>query len=232
MKKLFIIAAYCALCMSVAAQTAESSEQDIMANENCDSLSVIQSAIDVCLSFSDALASGDKDSIMQAGEAMRECNLSNFGSIRCKDDGVMAELTGHVVFNAAFADSLIAGKDAYEMADDINRSGTHRGQMKPGQILTKTCVVKAGCVTKYSFPSKGYQELAVVAEPGGRVTTRIHAVNKTTGLNRWYNDTTDVDKGRNSRKTAFELPKSSATIVTLEVKNCTNKNISFVVISN
>lgn len=232
MKKSFIIATFCTICINVTAQTTDSTEQEIVANENSDSLSLIQSALDACLSFSDALASGDINSIRQAGEAMGACDLKDFGTLRCKDDSVMTELTGHAVFNQAFADSLVAGRDAYQMADNINRSGIHRGQMKPGQILTKTCGVKARGITTYSFPSTGRQELAVVAEHGGRITTRIHVVNKATALNRWYNDTTDVVKGRNSRKAAFELPANPTTTVTLEIKNCTNKNISFVIISN
>ena len=71
-----------------------------------------------------------------------------------------------------------------------------------------------------------------MAEPGGLITTRVHAVNKTKGINEWHNDTTDVAKGRNSRKTVFNLPSSPRTQVTLEITNCTNKDISVVVISN
>ena len=104
--------------------------------------------------------------------------------------------------------------------------------MQGGEILTKTCFIKAKGKSVYTFNSVNRQELAVVAEPGGLVTTRVHAVNKPKGINEWHNDTTDVAKGRNSRKTAFNLPSSTRTQVTLEITNCTNKDISVVVISN
>ena len=104
--------------------------------------------------------------------------------------------------------------------------------MQQGGILTKTCLIKAKGKSVYTFVSSDRQELAVVAEPGGLITTRVHAVNKTKGINEWHNDTTDVTKGRSSRKTAFNLPHAPKSRVTLEIANCTNKDISVVVISN
>ena len=98
--------------------------------------------------------------------------------------------------------------------------------------MTKTCVIKAKGKSLYTFNSHDRQELAVVAEPGGLITTRVHAINKAKGINEWHNDTVDVAKGRSSRKTAFTLPHSPKSQVTLEITNCTNKDISVVVISN
>ena len=163
---------------------------------------------------------------------MEKCNLSNFGALRSQNRDAEKSLVGHLVFNAAFADSLANGRDAYKNSDNINRSSVHRGQMQQGGRLTKTCLIKANGKSVYTFVSSDRQELAVVAEPKGLITTRVHAVNRTKGINEWHNDTTDVTKGRNSRKTAFNLPSNPKTTVTLEITNCTNKDISVVVISN
>lgn len=84
---------------------------------------------------------------------------------------------------------------------------------------------------KYTFPSKGRQELAVVSEAGGRVTMKVHVTNKK-GLNKRYDDTTSVKLGLPNRKTTFMLPGDCVNIVELEVVNCSKKDISFVVISN
>lgn len=207
-------------------------ESVVIANEDSCSTESIQAAIDACLLLAESAESKDTVSLRQAKAAMEECNLSYFGSLRAQNRDVNESLEGHLVFNAAFADSLANGKDAYKNSENINRSSVHRGQMQQGGILTKTCLIKANGKSVYTFVSSDRQELAVVAEPKGLITTRVHAVNRTKGINEWHNDTTDLTKGRNSRKTAFNLPSNPKTTVTLEITNCTNKDISVVVISN
>ena len=204
----------------------------VIANEDSCSTESIQAAIDACLLLAESAKSKDTIALQKAKGAMEECKLSDFGSLRSQNRDENESLEGHLVFNVAFADSLANGKDAYKNADNINRSSTHRGQMQPGEILTKTCFIKAKGKSIYTFPSHDRQELAVVAEPGGLITTRVHAVNKTKGINEWHNDTVDVAKGRNSRKTSFNLPSRPRSQVTLEITNCTNKDITVVVISN
>ena len=221
-------------CMSSVVLSAQECVNDsvVIANEDSCSTESIQAAIDACLLLAESAESKDTIALQKAKVAMEECKLSDFGSLRSQNRDENELLEGHLVFNVAFADSLATGKDAYKNADNINRSSTHRGQMQPGEILTKTCFVKAKGKSVYTFPSHDRQELAVVAEPGGLITTRVHAVNKTKGINEWHNDTVDVAKGRNSRKTSFNLPSQPRSQVTLEITNCTNKDITVVVISN
>ena len=221
-------------CMSSVVLSAQECVNDsvVIANEDSCSTESIQAAIDACLLLAESAESKDTIALQKAKVAMEECKLSDFGSLRSQNRDENELLEGHLVFNVAFADSLANGKDAYKNADNINRSSTHRGQMQPGEILTKTCFIKAKGKSVYTFPSHDRQELAVVAEPGGLITTRVHAVNKSKGINEWHNDTVDVAKGRNSRKTSFNLPSRPRSQVTLEITNCTNKDITVVVISN
>ena len=221
-------------CMSSIVLSAQECVNDsvVIANEDSCSTESIQAAIDACLLLAESAENKDTIALRKAKEAMEKCNLSNFGLLRAQNRDENESLEGHLIFNAAFADSLANGKDAYKNSDNINRSYIHRGQMQRGGILTKTCLIKAKGKSVYTFVSSDRQELAVVAEPGGLITTRVHAVNQTKGINEWHNDTTDVTKGRSSRKTAFNLPHSPKSRVTLEIANCTNKDISVVVISN
>lgn len=207
------------------------SAQEVVSNEQSCNIETIQSAVDACLMFASSVEANDTTAIRLAKEAMQACKLSNFGSLRQQNAEENESLNGHLVFNVAFADSLVHGSNPYEDADNINRRGISRGQMKSGQILTKTCFVKANGKSEYLFTSHDLQELAVVAEPGGLVTIRVHATNEN-GINEWHNDTVDVARGQNSRKTAFILPHSPRSKVMLEITNCTNKDISVVVISN
>lgn len=190
----------------------------------------IQDAYEACILFRDAAASGDTSAIRQSADSLRAASLGDF---RTLDGGERdrSSLDGHLVFNVDFADSLAAGKNVWEKASDIEESSVTRGQYTDGKVHSKTCFVKAGKSVKYSFQSKGYQELAVVAEAGGLVTMRIHVTNRA-GLDERHDDTKYVDVGRPHRKASFNLPTSYSNTVELEIINRSNKDCSFVVISN
>lgn len=191
----------------------------------------IQDVIDACISMRDAVAAGDTAAIRQSAQDLRMAGATSFNSLRCKDDSI-ASINGHLVFDEAFADSLAVGKTSvYDKADAMNRSKARRGQTADGSYRTKTCYVKAGGSTIWTFSSKGHQELAVVAEAGGLVTMKIRVTNSA-GLDKRFDDTKNVKIGMPQRRTSFELPTNRRNIVELEVVNCGEKGCSFVVISN
>lgn len=198
------------------------------AQEVADSMS-IDDVMDACISMQEALESNDATALKKAAEALRETKTAAFTSLRCKDDSI-SSLNGHFVFNDVFVDSLAVGGNPYENADNINRSTTHRGQMTGGAKLTKTCMVKAGKSTKYSFASRGRQELGIVAEPGGLISVRIHVTNNA-GFDKWVVDKQNPNGTRRYRN-AFDLPSDKRNTVELEVINKGGKDTSFVVISN
>lgn len=189
-----------------------------------------QSAFDACVAMSKAAADNDSAALRQSARDLKASNVTTFNSLRCRDDSV-GSVDGHLVFDETFADSLAEGKNVYRNSDSYTAARTNRGQTANGSILTKTCFVKAGRTTRYTFPSKGHQDLAVVAESGGRVTMKIHVTNRS-GLDKRFDDTKNVKKGMPHRRASFDLPKDRLNTVTLDVVNCGNKDISFVVISN
>ena len=191
----------------------------------------IDAVFKACIAMRDAVSANDSAAIKQSAKDLKDAGTTSFSSLRCKDDSI-SSLNGHLVFDEAFADSIAEGKDVYDKTDDFTRTtAAHRGQTADGSILTKTCFVKAGKSTKYSFASKGHQELAVVAEASGLVTMKIHVTNSA-GLDKRFDDTKSVKKGMPQRKTSFELPTDRRNTVELEIINCGNKDCSFVVISN
>ena len=188
-----------------------------------------QAVFDACLSLREAAASNDSAAIRRSARDLKACQIDNFSTLHSQD-GITSSLNGHLVFDEAFADSLAEGKPAYEQSDSFQRSRDVRGQFNDGSIHTKTCFVKAGQSTKWSFASSGHQELAVVAEAGGLVTMKIHVTNSA-GFDKRFDDTKNVKKGMPQRRTSFDLPDRRNT-VELEVINCGKKDCSFVVISN
>lgn len=201
----------------------------IYAQETTDSLS-IDAVFDACVLMQESLESNNIASLSEAARVFKESNAASFTSLRCKDDTVQS-LNGHFVFNDVFVDSLAAGTNPYENADNINRFIIHRGQTTDGSILTKTCFVKAGKSTIHSFTSRGVQELGIVTEPGGKVFVKVHATN-TSGLDEWHNDNKSAKDGAHRYKTRFTLPMDKRNTVEIEVINKGDKDVSFVVISN
>ena len=197
--------------------------------EVTDSMS-IDVVFDACVSMQESLETNDTTSLAEAAKALKDSKASAFTSLRCKDDTIQS-LNGHFVFNDVFVDSLAAGGNPYDNADNINRSTTHRGQTTDGSILTKTCFVKAGKSTKHTFTSRGVQELGIVTEPGGKVYVKVRVTNAS-GLNEWHNDSKSAKDGTRRYKTRFNLPMDKRNTVEIEVINKGEKDTSFVVISN
>lgn len=190
----------------------------------------IDVVFNACVAMQESIEKNDTTALMEAAAKLKEAKATHFSSLHCKDDTI-SSLKGHFVFNEIFVDSLMAGKDAYLDAENINRTTVHRGQTVNGSILTKTCFVRAGKSTKYTFASRGLQELGIIAEPGGRVYVRIHVTNRN-GLDMRYNDDKNAIKGARRYRKSFNLPINQPNTVELEVINRGNQDTSFVVISN
>lgn len=190
----------------------------------------IDVVFEACVAMQESIEKNDTTALVEAAARLENSGVASFTSLRCKDDTIHS-LKGHFVFNEAFVASLVAGKDSYSNADNINRSTTHRGQTTDGSILTKTCFVKAGESTRYTFASRGRQELGIIAEPGGRLYVRVHVTNRS-GLDARYNDDKNAVTGTRRYRKAFDLPMSQRNTVELEVINKGDSDTSFVVISN
>ena len=182
------------------------------------------------IALRDAIAAKDTFGIRKAANELQG-RTSYFSSLRNADDS--NSVPSNIIYREknSKTDSIISNMDKNLLSDIIDKSNIRGGQTADNSLLTKTGFVKAGQSTKYTFASKGHQEIAVVAEPGGLITLRIHVTNSA-GLDKRYDDTIDVKKGRQQRSASFDLPSDRRNVVELEVVNCIQKNISFVVISN
>lgn len=197
------------------------------------SLTHIQSAVDACIAISNAVATNDTSAMKESAKMLRECKIEYFYNLHCLDS-IPISLNGHLVFDDVFIDRMNKGENVYECADEFVRKQKvmrNRGQTADGSIRARTCLVKKGASTKYKFTSKGHQELAVVAEAGGLLTMKIRVTNRD-GLDKRYDDTTNVKTGLPHRQASFDLPENRLNFVELEVINCGKKDCSFVIINN
>ena len=189
---------------------------------------LVKATYDACLELQAAIGSGSTAGLRSANASLKSCNTRDFNSIRFTDDDVPS-LDGHFVFDYEFVDSLIVNRDVYRFAQRYaERIGSRSVSSASDAVFTKTCAVRAKASTKFTFVSRGLQELAFVAEPGGTITVRIHD----TTHDVWYNDTRSVKKGEPSRSMVINLPTDKRSTLEVEVINTSKDDISFVVISN
>ncbi len=186
----------------------------------------MQAVFDVCKDLSMAVGSGNTSALKAANKRFKACAVNPFSSLTIEDKNPLS-LDGHFVFNEDFVDSLIAGREVYQFAQKYADVRRVRG-VSTGKIYIKTCAVRKNSSTKLTFPSRGHQELAVVAEPKSMLTLRIHD----TSHNKWYKDTKNVKKGQPLRTFIFDLPTDERSLLEVEVMNTGNRDCSFVIISN
>lgn len=188
----------------------------------------VQSTYDACLSLQAAIGTGSTSELKSANKLLKECNPQSFASLRLVDDD-QPSLNGHFVFDHEFVDSLVENRAVYRFAQRYAERASERGlSSTPSEVFTKTCMVRGKSSTKFSYTSRGHQELAFVTEPGGAITIRVH--DKTHDA--WYNDTKMVKKGQPSRTLVFDLPADKRSSLEVEIINTSKKDISFVVIKN
>lgn len=186
----------------------------------------VQAAIDACLALRGAVGAGSNEGLKQANKALKACDVQPFSKLRCRDE--QPSLKGHFVFEPEFVDSLILNRKVYKFAQQYADRSAQRATSSSGKVFAKTCMVKGKKSTTYTLPAKGTQNIAVVTEPKGLVTLRIH--DKTN--DKWYNDTDDVNIGRLSRILTLDLPKDKNSLLEIEIINTSKKDMSFVIIGN
>lgn len=213
MKRMILFAFVASICVSINAQNKLNSE--------------MQPVFDACLAMRTAIATGSTVSLKSANEAFRSCKTLYFDLLRPMQSDTVS-VNNHFVWDDLFVDSLIAGRNVRPFAQRYSDAVRTRGTNKRTGVYVRTCAVKGKGKAKFSFASAGHKELAVIAEPKGKITLRVFC-KKT---RKWHNDDEDVNRGREYRIQTFDIPQGVKDTVELEVINCGKEDVSFVIISN
>lgn len=205
----------------------EESENKIVSleliNEN---LIAINSCYKACIDLRRAIESGNFSLLSSANQSLKSCNAKYFRGIKRTDKDELP-LEGHFIFNTEFVDKVLSGSSLGNFFEEEFSDRSIINNNKES-IYLKNCCIAAKDKALYSFRSRGRTELAVVTEPSGLITIRIH--DKTN--NKWYNDTKDVLKGQSYKTFTIDLPRDKICSIEIEITNTTDKDISFVIISN
>ena len=189
----------------------------------------MQSTYDACLQLQAAISSGSTPTLREANQNLKDCKTAYFSSLEVEDEELQPSFNGHFLFDYEFVDSLIVNRAVYQFAQRYAERCAKRSiSSSSREVYTRTCMVGGKTSTKMTYVSRGHQELALVTEPGGLITIRIHDLKH----NKWYNDNTMENEGLPSRIRVFDLPTSEIATIEVEVINRSEKDVSFVVIYN
>ena len=186
----------------------------------------VKSVYDACVALRTAAGSGSTSQMREANMLLKDVRTGHFGTLRLIS-GETVSMDGHFVFDHEFVDSLLVNRKVYSFAQKYLDRTARRGSSTSGTVFMKTCCVKADAGVKFKFRAQERQELALVTEPGGMVNMKVYDSRN----DLWHNDDEGLNTGKPYHVRAFDIPGGLSEIV-VEVTNKTDKDLSFVVISN
>lgn len=189
----------------------------------------MQKVFDVCWALRTAISTGNTAGLKSANRDFKKCKVKDFFSLRPQQSDIVS-LNGHFVWDEIFVDSLIDGHNVREFAQKYAENRARRGTSGSGgnRVYIKSSAVKKEGKAKFTFRSSNHQELVVITEPQGMISLRVYC-KKT---KKWHNDDEHVNDGRAYRQQIFDIPEGVKETVEVEVINCGDNDISFVIISN
>ena len=186
----------------------------------------VKSVYDACVALRTAAGSGSTSQMREANILLKDVRTGYFGTLRLIS-GETVSMDGHFIFDHEFVDSLLVNRKVYSFAQKYLDRTARRGSSTSGTVFMKTCCVKADAVVKFKFRAQDRQELALVTEPGGMVNMKVYDSRN----DLWHNDDEGLNTGKPYHVRVFDIPGGLSEIV-VEVINKTDKDLSFVVISN
>ena len=178
---------------------------------------------DACIALRKAILDGSTNELRTANSMFKSCKISYFSTLR-SSDSFSVSLNGHFVFDSSFIEKLIDNHQVYNFAQSYAEQQELRGYSSESIIKLRNCCIQALSTIRYSFVSEGYQELAIITEPNGLISTRIY--NKTHNTVYW--DGNEVD----SLITSFYIHNSKKCVIEVEITNIQQHNTSFAFICN
>lgn len=187
----------------------------------------VQKAFDACLALAKASGSANTAGLISANNAFKLCNTAEYRTLKVLTKDIPSA-DGHFVWDEDFVDALIKNRQVREFAQRYVSARCKRSTTTKVAAYTKTLTAHALSSTSFLLAASGRQNLCVIAEPGGAVTMKIHDITNDV----YYNDTDNVNDGEAFRKRVFDLPNDVRCELEVKIVNCTDKEISFVIIGD
>mgnify|MGYP005939604985 FL=1 len=181
---------------------------------------LLQKAEKACMMIRNAVTARSADDVMAGMEMISEIPFSEL-ALNSVDTKSAVPMRGHLQYNVEYLDELllknldmglIKVEDAYKMrATGTLLKCTHRA-------------VAAGGSVTYSMMAQGEQSLLVVPECGGKINLYVNDK----GSGRKLTD--KADGGKDCCSLNWTIERAGELLITVENKS--NKDLSFIIVSN
>lgn len=181
---------------------------------------LLQKAEKACMMIRNAVTARSADDVMAGMEMISEIPFSEL-ALNSVDTKSAVPMRGHLQYNVEYLDELllknldmglIKVEDAYKMrATGTLLKCTHRA-------------VTAGGSVTYSMMAQGEQSLLVVPECGGKINLYVNDK----GSGRKLTD--KADGGKDCCSLNWTIERAGELLITVENKS--NKDLSFIIVSN
>ena len=201
---------------------------NIRRNKQINDRLVFDEVVRLFCSLREAYGSRDTQLLSKINEELKKYEVSYIQGIDCISNDEPS-LEGHLIFDTEYIDYLIQSIPAANFEKYYKQYKSVRGAVDATAICTKTFAVRAYGKTRLKYCDYGgWSEFAIITEPGGLVNVVIR--NKTLGTTRELNENTGKGSPLCQFPQIYEEGKFNE--VEIDVINCTDKDISFVVVSS
>lgn len=186
----------------------------------------VKTVYEACIALRTAAKAGSEPQMKAANKLLKKCRPGYFGTLSQIDRNKVS-LNDHFIFDTVFVDSLIQNRKVYTFAQKFHNNRRGASTSSNIKVYTRDYCVRANGTAKFKFIAQERQELALVTEPDGMVNLKVYDCRN----KMWHNDDDGLNTGKPYHVRVFDIPGNSAEIL-VEVINKTDKDVSFVIISN
>lgn len=187
-----------------------------------------------CVDIRDAYGTRDMDHLHLAIENLKDIEVSYLADITCKTKK-LPSMEGHLIFDTDILEKIGSKKQLSKASKTYKQYKKIRGAANY-PIYTLNSIVEAGSTIEFVTDARGYQVFAIVTEPGGFVDFECKIKDKNGNYIKSRSGQYDMvirAYPQHSPYCFVPIDTSLDEFHTLElrIKNCTNKDISFVLIT-
>ncbi|MBR3413149.1 MAG: hypothetical protein IKG81_10730 [Bacteroidales bacterium] len=185
----------------------------------------MKAAYNTYMDIQRAFKSGSKSHLAAANLKLKAHTPNHYGTIRIKS-GDTVSLNHHYIYDPHFIDSLIQNRLVYSKAQEYTLRDSERGLNSSTKVLARNFALDAKGKVRFSTVANGKTCFAVIGEPYALLTLRV--TDKQT--NKVYGGREQADTGKPHREAVVPVPQGESHSLIIEVINCTNHPVSFVII--
>lgn len=187
-----------------------------------------------CVDIRDAYGTRDMDHLHLAIKNLKDIEVSYFADITCKTKK-LPSMEGHLIFDTDVLEKIDSKKQLSKAYKTYKQYKRIRGAANY-LVYTLNSIVEANSAIEFITEARGYQVFAIVTEPGGFVDFECKLKDKNGNYIKSKSGKGDMVIRATPQHSPYcfvpiDTSLDESHTLELRIKNCTNKDISFVLIT-